>query len=328
MKIKKIKEAAMMLLCAMLVMSVSSCHDDDDDNTTLATKDEKTEETDESGNEDVGQFVITNISSGEIVEGDETYVVPGDTLTFVFMPNVKYKDVTFQIKKTDWGEDIKDTLVFYSTSIKTTINDAETEPRHRIELSAKSDNADVEISRTIDVFFYDKSSQAVCSVYAMADLLMFVEPVLKFSDNKGNRIDCRPFEGVTIKRDSVDYGWGKIEKTNIWSKAFRYTQWGGSEAEATLSFVKKQPVELTRESYELACSLNLDGNAFEKNLSPLSMSLTINLEITVGGKNKMTDEYGKIKKEYVEEYINKLIETTQTKRIKIDENGKVTEILN
>ena len=56
--------------------------------------------------------------------------------------------------------------------------------------------------------------------------------------------------------------------------------------------------------------------------------MNIYIDIKINGQNKMEDEYGNIKKEYVEEYITKLVETTQTKRIKIDENGKVTNIFN
>lgn len=277
--------------------------------------------------EKTGHFVIKNITSGETIDGDEAYIVPEDTLTITFIPEEKFKDVSFKIKKTDYGEEINDTLVFHSTSSKITINGVETDTRHRIELSAEPSNGYDNVNRTINVFFYDKSSSAKCRVLAMADLLMFVDPVIKFSDNKGNNLECRPFDGITIKRDSIDIDGMKLELANDWSKAFRYTQWG-SEAEATMAFVRKQPVELTRDSYDLDCSLLLRGYAYEKDFSPLSASITINIGITVGGKNKMTDEYGKIKKEYVEEYINKLVETTQTKRIKIDENGKVTEIFN
>ncbi len=324
---------ANMSLLFMVLILCTACHKDKSIEEVLTppviSDESSTSGEDATSGEQYGQFIIKNLSSGEILEGDAPKIIPEDMLAISFTPNEKYKNILFEFNNKYNGREVDDTFAIHSTSSKMQVNGKEIESVHRIVLSAsaKNDGKEIKVSRTVNLKFYDKSSRIVCQTRAMADLLMFVEPVISFSDDKGNSINSRPFEGITIRRDSVKKEDVEFELANVSERSFRYTQWG-SEAEATLSFVKKQPVELTRESYDLDCAISLYGHAYQKDYSPLTMSLNITIGISFGGTDKMEDEYGKIKKEYVEEYINKLVETTQTKRIKIDDNGKVTEIFN
>ena len=330
MKKSTICKFANMSLLFMVLILCTACSDSDIDEvlTPPVTPDEHSAGGDnQTSGEQYGQFIIKNLSSGEILEGDDSKIIPEDMLAISFVPNEKFKNLSFEFNNKYNGKEVEDTFAIHSTSIKVEANGKEIESVHRIVLSAfaNNDGKEIKVSRTVNLKFHDKSSRVVCQTRAMADLLMFVEPVISFSDDKGNSINCRPFEGMTIRRDSVKKEDIELELANVSDRSFRYTQWG-SEAEATLSFVKKQPVELTRESYDLDCAVALYGHAYQKDFSPSTMSINISIEINIGGTNKMEDEYGKIKKEYVEEYINKLVETTQTKRIIIDENGKVTQL--
>lgn len=87
MKIKKFKEAAMMLLCAMLVMSVSSCHDDDDEKKTSS----------EPITESAGSFEIINNADGTIITGNVVKLEVGGSLHVKFIPNEKCKSIPFTL---------------------------------------------------------------------------------------------------------------------------------------------------------------------------------------------------------------------------------------
>ena len=87
MKIKKLKDAAMMLLCAMLVMSVSSCHDDYDEKKTSS----------EPITESAGSFEIINNADGTIITGNVVKLEVGGSLHVKFIPNEKCKSIPFTL---------------------------------------------------------------------------------------------------------------------------------------------------------------------------------------------------------------------------------------
>lgn len=286
-------------------------------------------DSDESQNSPIvyGEFVVTNLTTGEIIEGDDATVVPGDSLNIKFVPHENYKHLIFNIQNKYEGNLTGNTFLIHPTTISVT-TEAEgvtIKPYNRLELTASttSVNDKLEVNRSIKLYFYEKSSLITCYVGIQADLLELVEPVISFSDNKGNHIECHPFEEKEIVRNQEEIDLSD----NLWYKSFRYVQWG-NEAEARLSFIRKSTIELTRDSYDLGCFFDLGGDVFENGKGSLNMSMGVGVNVTIGGSvSEMEDKDGKIKREFVEQFISKLVEKTEYRKICIDENGKVTDII-
>lgn len=234
MKIRKLKDAAMMLLCAMLVMSVSSCHDDDDKTTT-------------TNDDNAGTFTVKNITSEEEID-DNPYLFLNDTIKVSFTPKEQYKSKKFKIECTtsniDYLKKINDSIFVVGVQRETPVNPS-------LMMSASYNNSENNIvynltaKKTIFMGGAHLNSSTRQDWYGhvgfgieiSSNLLTIVEPVPTFTYGQGNTHNIDNVQGgsntVSVYKDSnnkLHYfnDWSIDEPEKNWSKIqeYSYTVWG------------------------------------------------------------------------------------------------------
>ena len=321
------------LLTAILVAAiVTSCSKDDD--RPLPKEDTQEEVGGKENNvkiqitdSNAGSFLVTNLTTNEVLDGHNSYVLYYDSLRFEFLPNKKYSKFHFveQYERIRYSkvEQIKPVYVCQSDDGTKLIMNA----------SCRFESGDtiynLSASRELTIQYPEHYSEITYIFGITKDLLTFVTPVVDYSDYEGhnNTIQLTD-EMIHIEDDSVYEGinYGGFGK---WTKDVRYLKWG-IDCGMRVRFVAKPNVELSKDAYEFdqwlsvpsasSHGTNSSGTIVVKNYSWITINITINI-----GKEAKTDD-GLIRKEYVQEYIEQLIRSPLQQRFHIDEDGEIVRL--
>jgi len=304
---------------AIVCICSSGCQKDDDD---MSNVKKVTIQDDRAGT-----FHLYNLSTNNEIVGESGYVITGDELKFEFIPNKEYAHFDFQtsysIKQGSKernidspyisGADEDDIIVMKATCDKQSSDTT-------YHLSA---------IRTFKIRKPQYYSSLSYYLGISPDLQPFVTPEITYSDDAGNQhtqllTDDLFEQPKSFEMDGTTY-WGDYS----WRKTIQYFKWG-IDCGMSVRYIPKSDVALTKEAYEFDQGLSVtsgssngegpNGELVFKTFQWISLSVTINI-----GADKTTDD-GLIKKEFVQEYIDKLVSTPQHVKLHISEDGNITKI--
>ena len=351
MKIKKFKEAAMMLLCAMLVMSVSSCHDDDSTESESKPNEDTEVKTEPINDENAGSFTLLSPVSGkELVATYHNSIVlyVGDTIKVDFRPNDKYKDYEFNISCEQLVSIGNNQFVVpaslaseeaHSSNISGFVGDAGKPVKIVATCNKTIDNVEYQLSATNEcrIFAYSipESLLVKYTLEVSAELLQFVIPTIVCANEDGSKTTS-----YTLK----DGDWEKTEKEHIvvysddegkehyvsvtkgekpgegWVKTYEYDSWPPYSYVFERDYTAKNTTLVATVTYQAKdnVSVTQDSYEFYHKLKWYNKQRGVVMDVD------LTDHT--VKKERVQEYIDDLVGKTDEVKLYIDKTGKIEQI--
>lgn len=270
---------------------------DDDDNDDIASSPVYHE---------AGKFVVTNIFTGEEILNSTAKIVRGDKLNVKFIPDEKYKDIPFEIVYVL----NQTTVVGFDHNLEKDITIEKGEVLI-VYVSYSKDNALYKAERTINIEYLKEYADIVYSFNASEDFLTFITPQITFSTGK-----------ETIKKVHVT----DDAEINVRIQKF------DTDVNTTVSFAKKGFSSLIKDSYDMLFGFRPTSYNSPWGIQRPSISMNIELDVNIYVDGKivkeadLTDDNGKIRKEFVEEYVNQIVSQQMDYKLHIDKDGKIEEI--
>ena len=151
-------------------------------------------------------------------------------------------------------------------------------------------------------------------------MLLFVTPEISYEDDEGVTHTMQITEEMMTTEHVTNEKMGIERNYCNWEKEIRYLSWN-IDCGMSVKYIPKDNVILTKDAYELHQGFGAPSGQ-SNGIFYTWTAITLNITI---GNNQKTDD-GRILKEYVQEYIDKLVNTPQSIRFHIDEKGNIARI--
>ena len=270
-----------------------------------------------------GTFVIRNLATDELIEGNTTTAVFYDSLEIAFKANTNDK---FQIIAEMNDEILSDVKYLKAKSGSLKLK------AQNIKVQTNGDTLVYQTERVLTINCPSKYSDVQYYISISPDLQTFVSPELIFTDESGKEHVYEPFATGDVKRDSIDFDLGegdieRVEAYNSWKKTVRYFKWG-HDYEAKLTFKRRPNVNYDKESYNLGSGFGPRGGSSIGSDAGLKTFtwMTIDLSIIIGVGGAGFDEDGNVKKENLEEFLDKLVSTPVVIKMRISDDGYIEKM--
>ena len=346
MKTRLTKVLTFLLYIGVLTITLTACHEDEvvtSGPNPVVTPD-PTPEPEKVNDEDAGVFTLVNVTRGEAISDANTTVYQGDTIKITFTPKTEYKNLEFEFTPSSLKEQEDGSLLYIvPLQNKSDANDAGIVP---LELSVVASYNKGDDTHEYNLKANHTANLAVGTyvriVYDFSitpDMKDFVTPEFSYTDDEGNThtvaVSEDDYEATMIyvmrnaegeEIEEMDFLAEKLGED--WTKVSEYVydyscdipiyyHRLNTDCHVTLNFKRKAAVELAKEKYSLRHYLSW-GRVEVSIPWLIDHSTYINMNFYIGDDS--------VKKEKVDDFIDKLVSTPTTLSLHIDENGKISEI--
>lgn len=222
---------------------------------------------------EAGTFSITNISTGETVNGSSYSCFAGDTLEVLFNPKKEYASVPFEIEG-GYFQKISDNL-FVVPDLKTSAGNGLSIGK-TVDFQTVYNNEKDSIlacKREFSLITFVEEANVTYTLHVSPDLLQFVTVSLAYTDDNGQEVtlSLKDEDWTTEIFDNN----GKSAELTYYSLPLHYKKLDKDHTVKAIYRIK-DGVALTKESYEFDHSLNW-GSATVAGASHTNYSVTVNI---------------------------------------------------
>ena len=314
---------AALLATSSVFVSVACCDDDKNEDTKIN-----------------GTFTVENMSYSDKSQGASVKALEGDTLKIVFSPERMYENLAFAISCGDGLQRLNDSLYVVKE-----LNPGENKVPLSAQCNKEAEGSSITYSASEELTLIVPEAYVIMpyKVAVSQDLLDLVDAEVTYTDAEDEshsylipneswtRSDSITYQRwkdatgtshlVTVGKDNIEAGWTFIDEkkylpTPYYTFRVRYYKMGIT-SNVTVRYIPKKGMIAERDSYEFYHNLER-GNAIVE--IPGLVYIDNSISINIGGD-------GKIKKDDVKTYIEKLENTPDVIKLNIDpQNGRIKEI--
>jgi len=255
---------------------------------------------------EAGAFEITNLSTGEKVNGRSYQCFAGDTLEVLFIPKKEYASVNFEIEGESFQK-ISDHL-FVVPDLQTYIGSGISIGK-TVDFQTVYNNNDsiLKCKHAFSLITFVEEADVTYTLHITRDLLQFVTATLSYTDDNGRELSFTLKDEDWVTETIEDEG-ESIEMT-YYELPLHYTKLD-RDFTVKASYSIKEGVPLTKESYDFEHSLRW-GPAVVAG----SRHINISIDINIGGD-------GMVKAEDVANYLEKIANNPDVVKVHIGKRDR------